>query len=276
MYTEYYIITYKPKRLAKKENRKPRHRATHKTDCFYGLCILVVLALTLVAYNMLESATNKAIAATDPTPQPTSYVVPVSQRNSRYIATPLANITSINITPVKIPDPVVPMAEEPAPSVEEVVEVSDTNYAECIAMPPTHQDFVLDNAALYNIPEELGFAIIWRESTYRSDVYSSTNDAGYMQINACNYNGLEQRIGFDPANPCDPAMNIQGGFYLLREMINMYNPDSWHSLLMIYNMGYTTAKGLWEQGIYSSQYSRAVISYCEENFGALSDISSYK
>lgn len=268
MYTEYYTINYKPKRLAKKPKRKHRS-ATFKSDCFYGICILAVIAITLVFNAILDSSTNRALAAEDSTiTQP----APIVMATPKHQATPLALVATINVAEDSIP-----MAEEPIVPVEaEVEKISDTNYAECVAMPSTHQDFVLDNAETYNIPEALGFSIIWRESTYRSDVYSNTNDAGYMQINACNYKGLNRLIGFDPANPCDPAMNIQGGFYLLREMMDMYNPDSWHSLLMIYNMGYETAKNLWSQGIYSSQYSRDVISYCEENFGALGNINDYK
>lgn len=272
MYTEYYTINYKPKRLAKKS--KKRRSATFKADCFYGICILVVIAITLAFNAILDSNTNKALAAEEPsTVSPTIVVA----------STPKAAAVKLsNITTFKIEEPAIPMAEEPVPMVEEIAPIvepepaSSTSYANCIAMPSSHQDFVLDNAEAYNIPEELGFSIIWKESTYRSNVYSNTNDAGYMQINACNYNGLNRLIGFDPSNPCDPAMNIQGGFYLLREMMDMYNPDSWHSLLMIYNMGYDTAKSLWAQGIYSSQYSRDVLGYCEENFGALGDINDYK
>lgn len=263
MHTEIYTIKYQPKRLQKKA--PTRKQATYKADMFCGIMIMIVLLSAFMINTLMDATTAHAIEQE-----------PIKAVQSHYdfkatVATAPA-ISTLQLRTLSVIDetPVVLSAEAP-------VEVeSETNYAACVAMPGTHQDYVLDNATIYNIPEELGFSIIWRESTYQSDVHSSTHDAGYMQINACNYRGLKRLIGFDPSNPCDPAMNIQGGFYLLREMMNMYHPDSWHSLLMIYNMGYGQAKSLWEQGIYSSKYSRDVIAYCEENFGMLDSIDNYR
>lgn len=269
MYTEIYTIKYQPKRLQKKTPK--RRRATHKADMLYGIMIMVVLLSALMINNLMDMTTAQAIEQEPVKTMQTQYDFKATTTAAPVISTlQLRTLSVIDETPVAL-SAEAPI-EEPVP-----VEVeSETNYAACVAMPGTHQDYVLDNASTYNIPEELGFSIIWRESTYQADVHSSTHDAGYMQINACNYRGLKRLIGFDPSNPCDPAMNIQGGFYLLREMMNMYHPDSWHSLLMIYNMGYDKAKSLWEQGIYSSKYSRDVIAYCEENFGALDSIENYR
>lgn len=47
------------------------------------------------------------------------------------------------------------------------------------------QDYIREKCSEYEVPMELVIALIDKESSFRSDVVSTTNDYGFMQINQC-------------------------------------------------------------------------------------------
>lgn len=64
------------------------------------------------------------------------------------------------------------------------------------------QDYIREKCSEYEVPMELVIALIDKESSFRSDVVSTTNDYGFMQINQCNHEWLSSTLGV--SNFLDP------------------------------------------------------------------------
>ena len=63
----------------------------------------------------------------------------------------------------------------------------------------------------------------------------------------------------------NPYQNVRVGLNCLREIQDKYLASSGENcVLMVYNMGESTAKKLWAKDIYSSAYSREVIARAQE------------
>ena len=56
------------------------------------------------------------------------------------------------------------------------------------------QDYIREKCSEYEVPMELVIALIDKESSFRSDVVSTTNDYGFMQINQCNHEWLSRCV----------------------------------------------------------------------------------
>ena len=104
----------------------------------------------------------------------------------------------------------------------------------------------------------LVIAIMKKESEFRSDAVSATNDYGIMQINGWNHEWLEGALGI--TDWFDPQQNILAGVYMLAQF-NGY--EDVHQILMSYNCGPSGAKKLWAEGVYSTAYSRSVVEILE-------------
>lgn len=119
------------------------------------------------------------------------------------------------------------------------------------------QQYTYDMCKKYDIVDKYDqvLAVMWQESNYIPDIISATDDYGLMQINKCNHEYLNEVLGVEDF--LDPYSNIECGVYLLSGLYEDYIDD--HMVLMAYNMGRGGAASKWEQGIYSSSYSRAVL-----------------
>lgn len=102
-------------------------------------------------------------------------------------------------------------------------------------------------------------AVMWRESDFKADTISATNDYGLMQINKCNHKYLKENLGL--VDMLDPYDNIEGGVYILSELIEKYSDIN--KALMAYNMGPSNASAQWRRGNYTSAYSRDVLAKVE-------------
>lgn len=109
----------------------------------------------------------------------------------------------------------------------------------------------------YDIPDyyELVLAIMWQESNYTADLISPTNDYGIMQINSCNHSWLVDLFGH--IDFLDASDNINAGVYIISKHIIKYGDE--HKALMAYNMGERGALRNWQDGNYTSKYSRSVV-----------------
>ena len=127
------------------------------------------------------------------------------------------------------------------------------------------QDYIRAKCSEYDVPMELVIALIDKESSFRSDVVSKSNDYGYMQINKCNREWLSETLGV--SNFLDPYENVLCGIYIISGHLEKTDGNI-ELALMRYNCGATGARRLWEQGTYSTSYSRSVMilyeSYKEE------------
>ena len=124
-----------------------------------------------------------------------------------------------------------------------------------VDMPEEDQIIVFEIATENDIAFTLVMALIGCESEFDKNVYSSTGDSGYMQINDCNIEEMKNR-GFE--DMFDTADNVGAGVSILRELYDTYGNET-ERVLMAYNMGAGNASKLWDQGIVSSEYSRKIV-----------------
>ena len=107
-------------------------------------------------------------------------------------------------------------------------------------------------------------ALIERESGYRYDATGDNgNSKGLMQIyEKFNIDRMEKVGATDLYNPYD---NMRVGVDFLAEIQNRYaDSNEAHCVLMVYNMGASGANNLWEDGIYSTAYSRQILQRAED------------
>lgn len=138
---------------------------------------------------------------------------------------------------------------------EWVGSVADFHPIEC-DLDVDVQEFIYYLSASYEIDFQFIMAVIEHESNYQTDVISSTNDYGLMQINKCNHEWLSEALGI--TDFLDPYQNVQAGIYKFHLLFEKYGDDT-AKVLMAYNMGENGAKKLWDRGIVESKYSRAIM-----------------
>lgn len=143
---------------------------------------------------------------------------------------------------------------EPEPETEpEPTEPPEVLYE--VPLEDDLQRFIRAECEAQGVPFEIVLAMIERESSYRPGVVSPTNDYGLMQINEVNHEWLREKLGI--TDIMDPEQNVRAGVYILGEAYRRYGDI--HFALMAYNMGDAGAARAWEQGSYTSSYSRAIV-----------------
>lgn len=145
-----------------------------------------------------------------------------------------------------------PTAEEP------VVEECEVFYD--VPLSDELQSYIREKCEENGAPFDIVIALIGRESSYRPDVISVTDDYGLMQINSCNHEWLAEELGL--VNMMDPYQNIAAGTYILGMAFEKYGDP--HQALMAYNMGDNGMSRVWNEGHRSSAYSRAVMEAARE------------
>lgn len=116
------------------------------------------------------------------------------------------------------------------------------------------QDYIREECINAGLDMELVLAIMKVESDFNSEVISSTDDFGLMQVNEINFEEVERELGL--TNMLDPRQGAKAGIYLLSKLKWC---ESEHQMLMAYNMGVTGAQRLWKEGIYETNYSKKVL-----------------
>ena len=132
-----------------------------------------------------------------------------------------------------------------------------------VPMGEEEQEFVFYLSKSYNIDFTLVMALIQHESSFQDDVVSSTNDYGLMQINQCNHKQLTETLGV--SDYLDPYQNIRAGMFTLRKLFERYQDTE--MVLMAYNMGESTAKSLWKNGVYQTNYTDSILTI-QQQFNA--------
>ena len=121
------------------------------------------------------------------------------------------------------------------------------------------QRYTFDISMERGLNYEMVLAIMFKESTFRENAVSRTNDYGIMQINRGNHKWLSESLGI--TDFLDPKQSINAGTFHLKGIAD--NGFDIHQILMVYNLGGRGAKDLWNQGITTSAYSRSVVEYME-------------
>jgi len=104
------------------------------------------------------------------------------------------------------------------------------------------------------VPFEVEISLIGRESDFRPDLVSNTDDHGIAQINRCNHEWLQAELG--PIDFYDPIQNVRAGLRILGPLWAKYDP---HRALMAYKCGEGGAQRKWARGQDTSPYSCAIL-----------------
>lgn len=135
-----------------------------------------------------------------------------------------------------------PMAVEKSVETEERKMVKEVTWT--APMPEEHLAYLVACCEKEGVPVEIALALIERESGFRADAVSETDDHGYMQINRCHFN-VASLINLYPESA--PLDNIEYGVGLLADNYRMFG--SWSRALMIYAEGFCALKRPeWVQG----------------------------
>lgn len=135
------------------------------------------------------------------------------------------------------------------------------------------RNYVYTSAVDAGIEPAVLFALQWKESGFEFDKISATNDYGLNQINHSNFKMLAKAMGVPYSEMeslmMDPYFNTDCAIYMLKGiMANHY--ENYHLVLMVYNMGGGGAQKCWNSGKYSSEYSRDISNYAQNNYGLTS------
>lgn len=112
------------------------------------------------------------------------------------------------------------------------------------------QEFTFYLCKAYDLDWTLVMGLMQKESSFKSDIISASNDYGLMQINKCNHSWLKETLGV--TDFLDKEQNIRAGVFVLRKLFEEYKEPK--MVLMAYNMGATGAAKLWDKGIYTTSY----------------------
>lgn len=119
---------------------------------------------------------------------------------------------------------------------------------------------------IYDISKEYGLdytfvaAIIKKESNFQPNLISSSGDYGLMQINKTVHKKLRTELGI--TDFLDPEQNVRAGCYILSGYVQKYKYEN--LALMAYNCGENSARALWNDGVWSTKYSRKVMAIQKE------------
>jgi len=139
-------------------------------------------------------------------------------------------------------------------------QVSTEFFLYDISVSDELQRYTFDISAERGLNYEMILAIMFKESTFREGAVSKTNDYGIMQINRGNHKWLSESLGI--TDFLDPEQSIDAGTFHLKGIVDN-GFDDVHKILMVYNLGGRKANELWQQGIFSTAYSRGVVEYME-------------
>ena len=153
-------------------------------------------------------------------------------------------------------------ASEPTFITSEPTEEPESHYVYYdVPLSDDIQTYAQDICSRYGFEHyDIIVALIGAESSYREAVISKTNDYGYMQINSCNHEWLTEMFG--PLDFTEAHDNILCGIYILDNLCDKYGDIG--LALMAYNCGEKGASDLWEQGVYSTNYSRNIQAQASE------------
>jgi len=154
--------------------------------------------------------------------------------------------------------PALPEAVQPTPAIAEKVEPAAPVYD--IPLSKDLQEYTYQKCIEYDVDYLMVLAIMDQESDYQNDLVSETGDYGIMQINESNFNYLTDALG--EVDFLNPEQNIEAGIFWLSGICkNNSDPER---ILMVYKMNGSIAQELWDQGRYSTWYSRSVMRIMDE------------
>lgn len=202
----------------------------------FGLFVLAVLEAVVITILAVNCASGAAPAPEETAPAPTAETS-VPETEAPTASTP----------------------DEPVTEPETVPQETEGQrflHSDDIPLSYELQEVMQQACEDYGVPYALALAIAECESSFNLDADNGTC-WGLMQVHPINYDRLRE-LGIEPT---DYEGNIVAGVLLIGELLDKYGDQ--HKALMAYNCGEGGAAKLWQQGYYSSQYSRHVTTVSE-------------
>lgn len=144
-----------------------------------------------------------------------------------------------------------------------VEEIEDKPNTYDIPLDEELQLFVIEEAEAHGIAPEIIFAMIERESNYKADAIGDNGKSfGLMQIQVKWHYERMQKLGC--TDLLNTEQNIKVGIDILAELVEKYEGNI-EMALVAYNCGSSGAnKNFFQYGVYSSEYSTAVLERANE------------
>jgi len=104
--------------------------------------------------------------------------------------------------------------------------------------PLKYEEYVAKYAAAYDVPQEIVFAVIYTESSFRADAVSRKGATGLMQLMPSTYAWLAKMKGenYEAGALTNPETNIKYGVYYLSYLYKRFG--NWDTALAGYNAGH--------------------------------------
>ena len=218
-----------------------------------GLFVLAVLEAVVITILAVNCASDAAPAPEETAPAPTAETsVPETEA-------PTASTPDEPVTEPETEAPTASTPDEPVTEPEAVPQETEGQrflHSDDIPLSYELQEVMQQACEDYGVPYALALAIAECESSFNLDADNGTC-WGLMQVHPINYDRL-RGLGIEPT---DYEGNIVAGVLLIGELLDKYGDQ--HKALMAYNCGEGGAAKLWQQGYYSSQYSRHVLNVSE-------------
>ena len=131
------------------------------------------------------------------------------------------------------------------------------NEVDYFDVPLSHslQQYIYEICADNDLSVSLVIALIDKESNFNPECVSDTNDYGLMQINECNFQWVKE--DYNSVDMLNPYQNVYCGINILAGYLHKYD-DDYTKALMCYNLGEYGASKAWENGIFCTDYTKAV------------------
>ena len=137
------------------------------------------------------------------------------------------------------------------------------NEVDYFKVPLSHslQQYIYEICADNDLSVSLVIALIDQESNFNPECVSDTNDYGLMQINECNFQWVKE--DYNSVDMFNPYQNVYCGINILAGYLHKYD-DDYTKALMCYNLGEYGASKAWENGIFCTDYTKAIETKWEE------------
>ena len=144
------------------------------------------------------------------------------------------------------------------------------NEVDYFKVPLSHslQQYIYEICADNDLSVSLVIALIDQESNFNPECVSDTNDYGLMQINECNFQWVKE--DYNSVDMFNPYQNVYCGINILAGYLHKYD-DDYTKALMCYNLGEYGASKAWENGIFCTDYTKAIETKWEEYKNGSSD-----
>lgn len=131
------------------------------------------------------------------------------------------------------------------------------NEVDFFKVPLSHslQQYIYEICSDNDLSVSLVIALIDQESNFNPECVSDTNDYGLMQINECNFQLVKE--DYNSVDMFNPYQNVYCGINILAGYLHKYD-DDYTKALMCYNLGEYGASKAWENGIFCTDYTKAV------------------